>query len=291
MPAGSSPPEVDLSTQTLLDLAGKDLQQLDGNLIGPFMQLAGLLGKRTAELHLTLASGTENPQFRPQPFTPYYQRSLYQGLRRLTGETMYTLRARMEDLPEMLQAHAHRVLDSEKEILEHARRIYSLRIDAARTRCHGDYHLSQVLYANGDFVFIDFEGEPGRLMSERQLARSPLKDIASMIRSFYYVAHAVPKSSERAHALGSTLGSDKSEPWLRYWVQQTAAAFLGEYLRTAGEASFIPRTQDQLLVLLDTFLLEHMLDELGDSLRNRPETVHLAIESLIEAVGPALQKV
>jgi maltose alpha-D-glucosyltransferase/alpha-amylase len=279
-------PRTEFSTASLLALAAREPADSARELIGPFLDQASLLGKRTAELHLALSAGADKPDFQPQPFTPYYQRSLYQGLRRLTGEAMYTLTRNLNTLPEDAQQEAQMLLASEGAIMEHFRHIYTQKIEAMRTRCHGDYRLDQVLYAEGDFVFIDFEGESGRLMPERRLKRSPLIDVAAMIRSLHYAAHLAhlrvsgPGEAEAAPAAERLAG------WTAYWVQQTAAAFLGEYLRTAAGAPFVPPSEKQLFILLDSFLLENMLKELDRDLRNRLESARIPLHDLLTLVQP-----
>ena len=67
--------------------------------------------------------------------------------------------------------------------------IQTQRISAVRMRCHGDYHLGQVLFTGKDFYIIDFEGEPARPLSERRLKHSPIQDVAGMLRSFYYASN------------------------------------------------------------------------------------------------------
>jgi maltose alpha-D-glucosyltransferase/alpha-amylase len=280
-------PEAALDTRTLLDLARQEPEEGAAARIGPFLDAARLLGRRTAELHLALGSDREHPEFRPQPFTPYYQRSRYQAMRRLTNEALDTLRRHVDRLPEPLQADARRILHAQPAILDHFKRMATGKISAERIRCHGDFRLEQVLDTGGDFAFIDFEGEPGRLMAERRLKYSPLRDVASMLVSFHTVAGTALAATGDERAAGGERSAPPApalESWARYWVRQVGAAFLGEYLRGAGAGSFLPPAEEELFVLLDTLLLERLLVELDQALRHRPARVGIPLSGLLQFV-------
>ena len=146
------------------------------------------LGQRTAEMHLALASDLSNAAFAPENFTANYQRSLYSSLRKLTKDRFRLLEGSLDKLNVETQELAKKVLALEDSVLECFSEIYTVRIDALKTRIHGDYHLGQILFTGKDFIIIDFEGEPGFSFSERRLKKSPFKDVAGMMRSFHYAA-------------------------------------------------------------------------------------------------------
>jgi maltose alpha-D-glucosyltransferase/alpha-amylase len=270
-----APPSVNFSTAALLELAAAEPDEAARDLMGGYLERARLLGKRTAELHLALSAGRDDAAFRPRPFTSYYQRSVYQAMRRLTGQTMFLLRRELDTLDDALAKHAQTIAGMEEAIVKRFGATLKTRIEATRTRYHGDYRLSQVLRAGDDYVFVDFEGEPDRLMAERQLKHSPLRDVASMVRSFHSAAHA-PLSRRRRNGSGAEQ-TKRLEQWADYWAQQASAAFLGEYLRTAADASFVPRTAHMLKVLLDTLLVERALTDLQLALVSRPEGVRVPL--------------
>src|SRR5262249_8715035 len=140
--------------------------------------------RRTAELHLALASDPDHPSFAPEPFTPMYQRSMYQSMRGAVQQSFRLLRSKAREVPQAVQ-----ILDLENEVLARFHTLLDTRITASRIRCPGDYPLGQVPHPGRDFVIIDFEGEPLRPLSERRIKRSPVRDVAGMIRSFHYAAY------------------------------------------------------------------------------------------------------
>jgi maltose alpha-D-glucosyltransferase/alpha-amylase len=154
-----------------------------------------------------------------------------------------------------------------------------------RIRVHGDYHLGQVLYTGKEFVLIDFEGEPARSLSDRRIKRSPVRDVAGMLRSFHYASRA-PLTGEVGGSVVRPGDVTSLEPWADCWNGWVASAFLHGYLAVAKEGSFLPHTREELEVLLDVYLLEKAIYELGYELNNRPDWVKLpllGILSLMEA--------
>src|SRR5262249_15305377 len=145
------------------------------SLVGTYIDSAALIGKRTAELHNTLGSSAENPDFAPESFTPHYQRSMYQSMRNLAGRTLQVLERNLRTLSDDARESATRVVVSQDAMLARSRNLLGEPINALRIRCHGDYHLGQLLYTGKDFVVTDFEGEPLHPLNERRMKRSPLR--------------------------------------------------------------------------------------------------------------------
>ncbi len=259
----------------------KALPQLAHELIGSYLESARLLGQRTAELHMALASNFEDPAFAPEPFSELYQRSVYQQMRNLTGQVFQLLRKRLVVLPEGVREQAQQVLDLEQEVMKRFGSVLERKINAMRTRFHGDFHLGQVLYTGKDFVIIDFEGEPARPISERRIKCSPLRDVAGMLRSFHYAAYTA--LFHRATGGGTRLEDIFAlAPWARCWYFWVSAAFLWSYLDVAGEAAFIPQQREDLEILLRSYLLEKVIYELGYELNNRPHWVKIPLGGILQ---------
>jgi maltose alpha-D-glucosyltransferase / alpha-amylase len=250
--------------------------------VGPFLLNAEVLGQRVAELHLALASGTGDPAFAPEAFTALYQRSMYQSIRSLGSRVLRRLRTRFPDAE-----GASELLEREREVFERLDALLrSGRIEGTRIRVHGDLHLGQVLWTGSDFVIIDFEGEPARSLSERRIKRSPLADVAGMLRSFDYAAeHAL-----RAPSTAMLVPDDPRpmlEDWARAWRRWTSAAFLGRYLETAAGGRLLPEDASQARRLLDALVLEKAVYELGYEMDNRPDWVATPIRGILELLDDA----
>jgi maltose alpha-D-glucosyltransferase/alpha-amylase len=257
-----------------------DRSQLEpGNpLVGPHLEWATLLGQRTAELHQQLASSTSNPNFAPEPLTSMDRQSLFHGARSLTRRVFHELVALGVRSPVVAN-----VLAREDEIVERLRRITTMRGETLRIRCHGDYHLGQVLWTGKDFVIIDFEGEPFRSLGRRRLKRPAVVDLAGMVRSMHYASQAAALRLNRD--LGSAMQEGETEDlnnWLTFWHRWVSGTFLTSYLEAAGDASFLPRGRRELSQLLDFFFLEKAIYELSYEANTRPTWVDIPARGILD---------
>ncbi|CAN5528152.1 maltose alpha-D-glucosyltransferase [soil metagenome] len=251
---------------------GKLVNELIG---GVYPERAKLLGQRTAELHLALASNVDERAFAPEPLNAMAQRSVFQNMRAMVRRSWELFAKKLPTLPENVRAEAEDVLGSDKEILALQQRILERISGASKIRIHGDYHLGQVLYTGKDFIILDFEGEPARPLSERKLKRSALRDVAGMMRSFQYAAYsALWQPSTRPEDIPFL------EDWADIWYRQMSTVFLQSYLATAAGATFIPQNPDDLQVLLSAYLLDKAVYEIGYELNNRPDWVVIPIRGI-----------
>jgi maltose alpha-D-glucosyltransferase/alpha-amylase len=245
--------------------------------IGPFLSTAEVLGRRTGELHVALASAPEDPRFVAEP---YSEADLAETSRRMREHAMQQFRLLEASLPHLDERRRQMAADTlarRNDLIQQFEALTTLRSAGKRIRCHGDYHLGQVLVAEGDVVILDFEGEPARGIADRRLKSSPLRDVAGMLRSFSYATltalaaatHTRPEDVERL------------APWASLWELWISAAFLRAYLGASDEASLLPRHADDADALLGAFMMDKTLYELGYELNNRPDWVHIPLAALL----------
>jgi maltose alpha-D-glucosyltransferase/alpha-amylase len=247
---------------------------LDELMGGVYREKANLLGQRTGELHLALASDRTNPSFAPEPFNAMAQRSVYQNMRATLRRIFTLVEKKLPELSAEFRDEAKEVLAAENEILARERRLLDRRTNAAKIRIHGDYHLGQVLYTGKDFVILDFEGEPARPLSERKLKRSALRDVAGMMRSFQYAAYsALWQPAMRKEDVPFL------ERWADLWYRHMSSVFLQSYLDTTAGAVFIPKSDD-LQIMLEAYLLDKAVYEIGYELNHRPSWVVIPIRGI-----------
>jgi maltose alpha-D-glucosyltransferase/alpha-amylase len=266
-----------------LELAGHELPAGARELLGDYLASAELLGRRTGELHLALASDSSDPDFAPEPCDPAYQAAVAESMAGRARQSFDLLRQGLGGLPESLRGDAAHVLELEQEIHQRLSGALARPIGARRTRIHGDYHLGQVLYSGSDFFIIDFEGEPARPLAERRMKSLALQDVAGMLRSLHYAPYAVLLGQAPGAAFDEAQFATL-EPWARRWHQWASAAFLRSYLAAAGAAPFLPQDRAELSALLDVYLLDKAVYELRYELNNRPTWARIPIEGIMQLV-------
>ncbi|MDG3003571.1 maltose alpha-D-glucosyltransferase [Paludisphaera mucosa] len=248
------------------------------------------LGVQTARLHRTLASDRITVEFRPEPFGRLYQRSLYQSMRNLTHQVFTRLSAVLAKLPEPTKADAERLLGLREPLLARFQHVSSRNYGGSRIRIHGDFELDQVLYTGSEFVVYDFEGDADDSSGERRVKRSPLRDVASMIRSFDYAAYGVlfDLEDKQTRPPGMVREEDRAalEPWARRWQERVSQQFVDAYLEAVDVPGLLPEGREDVKSLLDVFLLERVLDDVGRDLARRPEWVGIPIRALLRGLEP-----
>ncbi len=258
-----------------------DLRERVIGAVGAYVDTAETLGRRTAEMHLALAGESSNAAFTAEPLTRPDLDRLMASATRQAQDALQALTAARADLTDEVRASADQLLQSRDTLLERIRCAPALEFVASKIRVHGDYHLGQVLWSEGDFYILDFEGEPARPLEERRLKQSPLKDVAGMIRSFGYAAYA------GLFAFASSRRSEfpRLEAWARVWHLGASAAFLRAYFALVEESLFVPRIEKDRDGLLRLFVLEKALYELNYELNNRPEWARIPLRGILDLLS------
>jgi maltose alpha-D-glucosyltransferase/alpha-amylase len=253
-------------------------------LIGNYLESCRIIAKRTAEMHSILGSAT-GPGFAAEPFGKLQQRSMYQSLRTLAGRLCRRLTEEKSTIPSSAHPLVERLLSAESELLRLIRQVLDSSLGGSRIRCHGNYVLEQLLYTGKDFVVIDFEGEPGRTIGERRLKKSPLHDVAAMVRSLDYAVQSVflGLSSSRGRSAGLIRDEDRDVlgPWADAWYERVASAYASGYLEQMASTGLVPSSSDRLAVFLQILILEKALREIDLELTHRPEWLVVPLRGVV----------
>ncbi len=248
---------------------------------GAYLELMRTLGTRTAEMHLAFATSSGDPAFEPEPLADADMQADLRAVTEEASRTLDMLQAAQDRLQGPAATEAGALLAMRAGI---ERRITQFAASAAallKTRTHGDYHLAQVLVAKNDFIIIDFEGEPGRSFEDRRTKRSPLRDVAGMLRSFGYA---------RANGVRTVAHTDDDtaalSPMAQEWEVQARAAFLHAY-RERTQGSVLAAELEPGEGLLGLFELQKALYELRYELDNRPDWVRIPLQGILGLMGHA----
>jgi maltose alpha-D-glucosyltransferase/alpha-amylase len=267
--------------------AAHDVNQEGAELFGDGLVAFANLGQRTAEFHVALAAKTRLPAFKPEALDKAYLQGLADLFSGHAQQTMTLLNSHLADLAPRPQALVNALLASGDRLLNRFQELAGVKSDATRIRCHGDYHLGQVLRRGTDWVLLDFEGEPLRTISQRQEKHSPMKDVAGMIRSFAYAAMSILLSlpDDAAPEEIAEVGER-----LHAWEEGVRAAFLHGYLHRAAGASFLPGREQDLELLLHSFILDKAFYEAEYELNNRPQWLAIPLQGIL-AMLPAVKEI
>jgi len=243
---------------------------------GMYLDAAMTLGRRTAEMHLALASGRD-AAFAPCNPSARDMEEMRDQLMNHAAKAFDALKSNLTRLPDDTVEPAGLTLSRRGALLGKFRGLASLSDAGQWTRIHGDYHLGQVLRSRGDFVLLDFEGEPARPLAERRAKHSPLKDVAGMLRSFSYAAFVgLTRYTTRRPEDFAQL-----EPWARLWETSVSSEFLRAYRETIGDSPVVPGSQEGFNTLLAIYMLDKALYELVYELNNRPAWIRIPLHGIL----------
>lgn len=240
------------------------------------LNLGGLLGQRTAELHKALATETDDDAFRVEATTKADVEHWVASARADLDAALRALESadRKGEIGDMIDSVLSRKAEFEKRLaasLDHPP-------SGARSRIHGDYHLGQVLIAADDIVLIDFEGEPYRSIEERRAKTTPLVDVAGMLRSIDYLAADVV----RLRGPLAMPADERAVARAMRWREETSRAFLDAYRKTiAGSSTHVPEAGFER-AMLDLFQIQKAAYEVSYELGNRPSWVDIPLRGLLD---------
>ena len=270
-------PKLPSPLPTLLEVVDRGIPEQFRDLVrGLHLEMALVLGRRTAEMHRVLATSSTDSDWKMEEYSTLYQRSIFQSMRGLVRRNFQLLKENLERLPEQVQRRATLILAAEKEIIAYQQKITGRRLSAMKSRIHGDLHLGQALFTGKDFVFIDFEGEPANSLSQRRRKRSPLRDVAGMLHSFHYATITTLVH----HGAGHPEDLPLLEPWLEAWYVYVSGSYLKAYLHALKNSPLIPADREELAIMLRSFMLQKAVHELGYELNNRSDLVDLSLRGI-----------
>ena len=271
-------PKVKPQVLSFSELVDQPIPEEIFELLGVYIKDAEKLGVRTAQLHAALGKTTDNPAFQPEPVTRDDLIDISTNMRQDAVRIFKLLDQKQRSLPPDLAALVKALLSHRGQVVDLLDRLPTINEDLSKIRCHGDYHLGQILYSGGDFYILDFEGEPARSLQQRLAKQIPLKDIAGMLRSFSYAAYAslFLFTHNRSEDLETFL------PWTKVCEAWVSACFLKGYLSASENSKLIPKEKSEFFRALLPFMLDKAFYEIFYELNNRPDWLRVPVTSVLD---------
>jgi maltokinase len=238
--------------------APEDMPQLIEERAADLMGAVAQLGEATATLHVTLAREDFEDEFRPEAVLP-------ETMRRWVDQAQLRV--------DQLSERSREIAGMRARISERLGAVLELEDAGMMTRIHGDYHLGQVLRVPRAWYILDLEGEPAKTLEERRSKHSPLKDVAGMLRSLSYAAHAALREGDEQARAGHVA-------WMATWEELARERFTSAYLARAHEGRFLPSEHTSIDQLLSFFELDKALYELEYELGSRPDWASIPLKAI-----------
>ncbi|WP_431209413.1 hypothetical protein ACQ86N_24970 [Puia sp. P3] len=245
-------------------------------------EMARLIGIRTAEMHLALAEGVGLKDFRPEPFSLHYQRSLFSSMTSLVRETYQNLSRNKQVLPADMQERIDRIMAYRPELLATLKKIYVKKMDALKIRIHGNYHLGQVLLTGKDLAINDFSGDPSYSYSERRPRRSPFVDIASMVLSFYEVAYDGFWHSTQLHEENVR----RLIPMAGVWAYYNSGFFIEGYKSKMLGSPIMPSVDADFETMLQYYIVQRAMVVFNRYMKEDPRRLVIPQAILRKVLSP-----
>jgi len=261
------------------------------------LDLAGALGEKTAEMHAALSDDHPGP-FQRETFTSEDAEAARKGALSNLSDALVRLAALAKDAD---RTTAVRAAAARGMVFEHRERIEAVldgiqaTVGTAKCVTHADLHLGQVLRTKeGKLVFIDFEGEPERMSGQRQIKLPPLRDIATLARSFSYVAHYAWREFIRGDASAALrlLTMDSFSPEesavaerLLAWERAASDRCSRAYLKSSGV--YRDLDSEDAIRAIRGWTTEKGLYELRYELKHRPANVFIPLEGILSLAASA----
>ena len=259
----------------------EELKEFIGNNAAEMTKLIGL---RLAQIHKALGKSIEK-EWASEEFSLHYQRSLFSSMTSLVRETKQIVEKKKDSLPSYIQSDAEALADQRETILNTLKRIYSKKFDVQKIRVHGNFGLSHVMLTGRDILIHDFGGNPLKPFSERRLKRSPLRDVAAMMRSFYYVAYEgfLTSAQMQEEEQRSLL------PLANLWAHYMGNFFMKAYLEETKGLAYVPDEAEDFEILMQSFLLENALHWFNYEVAHRPERAVIPLQIIQDILGKELK--
>ncbi len=266
--------------RTLQDYAAAAASEPEEDPHGFFLELIGRLGRQTAEMHRALCpEASTDPAFTPEPI----ESADIATWHRYVAEQAEIVFDRLEQFqaatPDPLVGE---LVERRDQLRKRIAKLEGLKVSADKIRCHGDYHLGQVLAAQNGFAIIDFEGEPRRSLADRRHKQTPVRDVAGMLRSIDYAAAVALRTAADL----PSLDRPSLARFCADWRDRSVAAFFDCYSAAIDGSPCWPKGP-AARKLLDLMLIEKVIYEIGYELANRPAWLSIPVQGLLDLMEAA----